>query len=109
MQHDGSVPLSIAPDVGQIEPFRHGEVHLDRRALPSPIEGILQFDIDLRTIEGALSFIDLKREVFVLQGVQKGLGRPLQSSSEPIDFSGRVLSSISYSKPKIFITSSTNR
>ncbi len=69
---------------------------------------VFELYVDLGTVERSITFIDLVRPCpCCFNAVSSALVARSQSSSVPMDFSGRVLSSIMYSKPKIAITSRT--
>src|SRR5699024_5442233 len=57
VDHDRSVLLSVCACVFQVKPERELEVKLDRTALPCSSDGILQMEVDLRSVERAVSFI----------------------------------------------------
>src|SRR4030067_2904954 len=58
VEHDRSVPFSIAPHIGQVKSFGHGKIHLDRGTLPSSVECIFQLDINLRTIKSPVRYVN---------------------------------------------------
>ena len=96
MHHYRAMAVAVNPDVGQIKAFGKSEITLDGGALPPAIQSILQFDIDLRAVEGAFS---LRRSGKGFPCPSRALIRAFvarsQSSSVPMDFSGRVLISMS--------------
>ena len=57
VQHDGTVPRAVLTHVLGIETLGHGEVDLDRAALPVAADRILQHELELRAVEGALARI----------------------------------------------------
>jgi hypothetical protein len=61
------------PHVAQIEPLGQGHVELDRAALPGPAQGVLDVDVDLGAVEGAVALVDL---VFPAVGVRAAEARP---------------------------------
>src|SRR4030042_2348231 len=46
MKHHRATGFPITPHIREIEPFRHGEIRLDRRTLPSSADRVFQFHID---------------------------------------------------------------
>ena len=61
MQHDSTMFVSIFTDIIDVESFRKLHIHLDRAALPCSSKGILYMEIQLRSIECTVAFIDLIR------------------------------------------------
>lgn len=59
MQHDGALLGAVGIHVLQIKVERHLEVELDGTALPGTAERILQVEVDLGTVEGAVALVDL--------------------------------------------------
>jgi len=59
VDHDRPVLLPVWPDVSEFEALGHGEIHLDRGALPFPFQGILKLHIDFPARKSPLSFVDL--------------------------------------------------
>ena len=74
VQHDRPVLLAVLADIVQVEPLRKREIALNRRALPFPFQRVLQFEIDLRSVEGPVAFVDLVGHAVVLQGAFQGTG-----------------------------------
>ena len=67
-------PISI--HVREIEPLRKVEVELNRAQLPLPIKHVLHADIDLRSIEGAIPFVQrIRKPTAVKRGLEGGLCR----------------------------------
>src|SRR5690242_8109710 len=60
VDHDRTLGLAVRVDVLERKPVRLLEVDLDRRDLPSPAERVLDIDVDLRAIEGAVARIELE-------------------------------------------------
>ena len=58
MDHDRSVLLTVSSDVLEFETLRKLEVKLDRTALPCSADRIYQMEVDLRTVECAVAFVD---------------------------------------------------
>ena len=63
--HDWAMLLAVFADIGHVEAFRHEHIKLDRTALPSTADGILDVEVELRTVESAVAFVDLVRNVSV--------------------------------------------
>ena len=57
----------VFPDEAQVETLRGRVVELDRAELPGPADGIGDVEVDLRTIEGAIAFLEFVRESRRLQ------------------------------------------
>ena len=77
MDHDRPMFLAVTPDIIEIKPLREGEIALDCSTLPLPVKSVLQLDIDLRTIESAVTFVDLIRQAGVIKSTLQSLGRAL--------------------------------
>ena len=58
VDHDRPVPLVVRSHVGDVEPLGHLEVQLDSTALPGPSEDVLQVEVDLGSVERAVSLVD---------------------------------------------------
>ena len=58
VDHDRSVLLTVSADVLKLETLRKLEVKLDRTALPCSADRIYQMEVDLRTVECAVTFVD---------------------------------------------------
>jgi len=67
----------------------------------------LSLKIDLGPVKGAVTLINVIGHFVILEGAFESGGRSSQSASEPMDFAGLVLSSTSYSNPKIFMAYAT--
>ena len=59
MQHDGALLGAVGVHVLQVKVERHLEVELDGTALPGTAERILQVEVDLGAVEGAVALVDL--------------------------------------------------
>ena len=60
VDRDRPLGLALLVDVVEVEPLReHDEVGLDRRHLPLTPEGVVDVDVDLRGVEGAVLGLDL--------------------------------------------------
>ena len=77
MDHDRTMLLSILTDISQIEFLRHEHIELDRTALPGTANGISEVEIDLRTIESTIAFIDHILQTAMLQSVPQSIRRRL--------------------------------
>src|SRR6185295_11684096 len=62
MDDRGTVPLTVLADVFEVESFRRLVVELNRRELPGPTESVVDVDVDLRSVEGAIALLDLERQ-----------------------------------------------
>ena len=58
MDHNGAMLFPIGAHIGDIEAFRHLEIQLDGAALPGTADGVLQVEVDLGAVEGAVSLVD---------------------------------------------------
>ena len=75
MQHDGALLGAVGVHVLQIKVERHLEVELDGAALPGTAERVLQVEVDLGAVEGAIALVDLVVHAQLLQsGAQALLG-----------------------------------
>lgn len=79
VQHDGALLGTVGVHVLQIKVERHLEIELHGTALPGAAERILQVEVDLGAVEGAVALVDLVVHVQLLQsGAQALLGaRPI--------------------------------
>ena len=79
VQHDGALLGAVGVHVLQVKVERHLEVKLDGTALPGTAERVLQVEVDLGAVEGAVALVDLVVHVQLLQsGAQALLGaRPI--------------------------------
>ena len=57
MDHDRTMLLAVSSDIFTFKAQRKLEVKLNSTALPCSSNGILQMEVDLRTIECAVAFI----------------------------------------------------
>ena len=67
--------LSIFSRIGEIEFFRKQHIKLDRTALPRTANGVLQMEVDLRTIESAVPFVDDIFQAKVIHSFAQGVRR----------------------------------
>ena len=79
VQHDGALLGAVGVHVLQIKVERHLEVELHGTALPGTAERVLQVEVDLGAVEGAVALVDLVVHAQLLQsGAQALLGaRPV--------------------------------
>src|SRR5699024_2772330 len=63
--------------VFQVKPERKLEVKLDRTALPCSSDGILQMEVDLRSVECAVPFIYNVGQADVVKGIAERVCRHL--------------------------------
>ena len=91
----------------EVEVERHLEVELHGAALPGASERIFQMEVDLRAVEGAVALVDHRKADLSLSraAFKSALAAAAQSSSEPMQSSGRVESSTWYLKPNFWYTS----
>jgi hypothetical protein len=94
VQHDGPFALSIRVGIHEIEAFRQGEVALDVAHCHRRSRASLSL-ISIWPVKSAIAFIDVVRQGQGFQASVKALVARSQSSSEPMEFSGRVESSTS--------------
>src|SRR6266571_3469304 len=59
MDHKRPMLGAVFSDVSQIEPLRQIEVELNRTQLPWPPDSIVDQQVDLRAVKGAVTGIDL--------------------------------------------------
>ena len=75
VQHDGALLGAVGVHVLQVKVERHLEVELHGAALPGTAERVLQVEVDLGAVEGAVALVDLVVHVQLLQsGAQALLG-----------------------------------
>ena len=58
VDHDRAMLLAVSSNVLQFETLRQLEVKLDRTALPCSADRVYQMEVDLRTVECAVTFVD---------------------------------------------------
>ena len=68
MDHDWVLLLALLVDVAQVEPPGQLEVKLDGGALVLSLERVLQGDVDLGAVEGAIAGVELPRQSSAIQG-----------------------------------------
>ena len=68
MDHDWVLFLALLVDVSQVEPPGQLEVKLDGGALVLSLERVLQGDVDLGAVEGAVAGVELPRQSSAIQG-----------------------------------------
>ena len=93
VQHDGALLGTVGVDVLEVEVLRHLEVELHGAALPGAAEGVLQVEVDLGAVEApspSLTTYSMPRRS---SAVLRPASARSQSSSEPMESSGRVESS----------------
>ena len=73
VDHDRSVLFSVRSDVGQVESLRHLHIQLYSAALPSPSDGILEVEVQLRSVESSVTFVYNKRHAHFLDGVSESI------------------------------------
>lgn len=75
VQHDGTLLGTVGVHVLQVKVERHLEVKLHGTALPGTAERVLQVEVDLGAVEGAVALVDFVVHVQLLQsGTQTLLG-----------------------------------
>src|SRR5699024_8493396 len=57
MDHDRTMFLSVCSCVLQLKPQRKLEIQLDGSALPGSSDGVLQMEVDLRSVECSVTFV----------------------------------------------------
>ena len=77
VHHDRPVPGAISANVSQVESFGQRKITLDCCALPAPVKGVLELDVDLRPIESAFPFAYLILEALFFKRLDEGAGRSL--------------------------------
>ena len=68
VDHDWVLFLALLVYVSQVEPPGQLEVKLDGGALVLPLERVLQGDVDLGAVEGAVAGVELPRQSSAIQG-----------------------------------------
>ena len=93
VQHDGALLGAVGVHVLKVKVERHLEVELHGTALPGAAERVLQVEVDLRAVEGAVALVDLVVHVQLLQsGAQALLGaRPVLVRTHGVLGAGRKL------------------
>ena len=74
MQHERRRLGVLGSAVGQAEARGEVEVDLDRRALPRAADGVLELDVDLGAVEGAVALVDLEVDAALLQRLDQRVG-----------------------------------
>ena len=59
--------------ISQVEFFRHQHIELNRTTLPRTANGITQMEVNLRTVERAVTFVDNVLEAAVFQRIAQGV------------------------------------
>jgi len=75
VQHHGAVLFAVRADVAQVEALRQRKVALNRRALPFSLQGILELEVDFRSVESAVALIDVIGDVIVLERIFQSVRR----------------------------------
>src|SRR5689334_14133195 len=57
------------------QPSRHGKVHLDGPTLPEPTDGVLERELDLGAVEGALARFFVPWQLAAIECLPEGLLR----------------------------------
>lgn len=73
MQHDGTLLGAVGVHVLQVKVERHLEVELDGAALPGTAERVLQMEVNLGAVEGAVALVDLVVHMQLLQSSAQAL------------------------------------
>lgn len=73
VQHDGALLGSVGVHVLQVKVERHLEVKLHGTALPGTSERVLQVEVDLGAVEGAVALVDLVVHTQLLQSGAQAL------------------------------------
>ena len=86
VEHHRAMPLVVGADVVELEALGEVEVGLDGAELPRAPEGILEVELDLRAVEGALPFRDGVGEPLLFHAGDERLLRlvPARVLTEPI-------------------------
>ena len=58
VNHDRPVPFIVLADKGQVKALRQGHIQLDGTALPGPIKGVFDMQIDFGAVKSAVAFIE---------------------------------------------------
>ena len=96
VQHDGALLGAVGVHVLQVKVERHLEVELHGTALPGTAERVLQMEVNLGAVEGAVTLVDLVVHAQLLQsGAQALLGaRPVLVGTHRVLGAGRKLNVI---------------
>ena len=73
MEHDGAVLCAVLADVGHVKLLRHLEVELDRAALPGTADAVLEVEVDLRAVEGAVAGVEFVGRAGLLERLFEAL------------------------------------
>ena len=73
VNHDRTLLGAVLSRIFQVKPLRHLEIQLDGAALPCSAQGIPQVEINLRSVERAVAFIDNIIKAHVLQRLLKAV------------------------------------
>ena len=74
VQHHRAVAFPVRADVGEIEALRQGEIALDGGALPAPLQGVLELDVDFGPVEGPFPGADVVGQPPGLERPDEGVG-----------------------------------
>lgn len=75
VQHDGALLGAVGVHVLQVKVERHLEIELDGTALPGTTKRVLQVEVDLGAVEGAVALVDLVVHAQLLQSGAQALLR----------------------------------
>lgn len=90
MQHDRPVLLTVLGDIGRIQTFRQDIVQLDGAAGPFAADGVLDDEVQLGRVEGAVARGYDRLGAGGAGGLQHLASALSQNSSVPARCSGRV-------------------
>ena len=71
---------AVLTGIGQFKAFRQLHIQLDSTALPSTADGVGQMEVNLRTIESTVTFVDYVIKTTILQRISQTLGCQLPGS-----------------------------
>ena len=58
VDHDRTMLVAVRTYISDIKPLRHLHIQLDRTALPRSADGVFQVEVQFRTVECAVAFVD---------------------------------------------------
>ena len=72
VNHNRAVETVVSALVREVETLREVVVHLDRSQLPLAADGVLDHEVELRTVEGRFAQLHDRCEAFLLGGLHDG-------------------------------------
>ena len=100
MDHDRTLLFAVFVHIFECKVQRHLKIKLNGSALPGTSQRILQVEVDLRAVKGAVALVDAIRQVQLFQCLYKTLGclLPIRVAAHAVLRSGGKLNRIAESE-----------